>query len=562
MTDVQTSFTRITDLAPESNFRTRGCPAKNAVALSEHRRGTHWGAAEDGQHFLPSVGFKNESAMFLQNASTGNTQQVHKGPVGKERCTSRTEQAVSSQDLILTEASAPLFAGLSREGNLCAGTGAKNVFDSLAGGANPWVPRHLDQRPALSISEYVALTTVEVDESRGGSTAISSLQLNHQSKSQSDYQAPCPQIMDEAVLGRCAASTSTLRLPVPNLPMPQSGLPSYYNEMNPNLMIPPWHSTWYYGPQALVALDPTTPLVLSESPATQRLTPESLQLIPVQSSSVQRSTVPSSAFRWTGYEGPLSSLSSRQPQMDLKSSSITTPIVPNHCLNAYVSACHTGNSVTHAGNVRFQRVASPQEGSFRNRVCPSLMSRPDEDVELAARSTYVGSTGETIVEDSLRYCGQRDQSKRYRALRPTGEVQPGAKDGNPTITNGTRAMLHPEWGRWEQDWRRPQANLVKQERFPCPFCTTSFTRQHGLQRHMHNHWGRKNYRCPLCWKTFVRNDNCAAHVATHVEKPGRSRGKNKKWPLSMVQAHIPAQKLREKISRLYVKDMEKYVASQ
>ncbi|KAF9729979.1 hypothetical protein PMIN01_11912 [Paraphaeosphaeria minitans] len=123
-------------------------------------------------------------------------------------------------------------------------------------------------------------------------------------------------------------------------------------------------------------------------------------------------------------------------------------------------------------------------------------------------------------------------------------------------------MLHPNWGRCEQDWRRARANRAKQEKFPCPFCTRSFTRQHGLQRHLHNHWGSKNYSCPLCWKTFVRNDICVAHVATHVEKPGRSRGRNKKWPLAMVPAHIPTQKVRDRILRLYIKDIERYLANQ
>ena len=182
-------------------------------------------------------------------------------------------------------------------------------------------------------------------------------------------------------------------------------------------------------------------------------------------------------------------------------------------------------------------------------------------MERATRLAYVGSTRETIVKNSLQYCCELDQRKRYRNLRPTGEVQSGTKDGNPILPDGTRAKLHPNWGWCEQDWKRARANGAKQEKFPCPFCTRSFTKQHGLQRHIHNHWGRKKYSCPLCWKTFVRNNNCVAHVATHVEKPGRSHGRNKKWPLAMVQAHIPAQKVRERILRLYNKDMERYLAN-
>ncbi|KAL5370777.1 hypothetical protein DPSP01_014672, partial [Paraphaeosphaeria sporulosa] len=417
MTDVKKPDPRINDLAPESSVSTRVCPVAYADALSGHRRVTYWGPAVNGQRPLPSTGFKNGPALYLENDSTSNTQHVQRGPISKEKCTGRIKQEIASgmQDLILTDASATLSAGLSREGHLCASTGADNFFDTLPGGANSWVPQHLDQRPAPSIREHNTLATVERAEQFRGLAALPSLELNHQSKSHFDYQgnweAQCPQTIAEAVLCLYAGSTSTLRLPVLNPPLQEACPLSYYAETKPDLMIPPWPSTEHPGPHAPVAFNPVIPHAPSE--------------LPVKGLSVQSSIMPSSGVQWTGYEQPLSILSSLQRQIDLEGSSVTTHVVPNDSWNAYVSRCYMVHSAPYAGNICMQ-VASPQEGSFQNRICPSLMPRLDEDVEGAARLTYVGSTGETIVKNSLQYCCELDQSKRYRNLRPTGEVQSGA----------------------------------------------------------------------------------------------------------------------------------------
>ncbi|KAK7177276.1 hypothetical protein PSPO01_16677, partial [Paraphaeosphaeria sporulosa] len=369
MTDVKSPNPRINDLAPESNVRTRLCPAEYADALSEHRRVTYWGPAVNGQHPLTSTRLRNGHAMYLENGSTSNTQHVQGGPISEERCTGRIKQEISvgTQHLTLTETSATLFAGLLGGGHFCAGTCANNVFDSLPGGANSWRPQHLDQRPAPSVREHVnPLTTVERTEEFGGPTALPSLELNHQSNShfgyQGNWEAHCPQTMDEAELCLYAGSTSTLRLP--------------------DLMIPPWPSTEHPGPQAPVAFNPLIPLAPSESAVTQPLVLEPPQPIPVQGSSVKSSIMPSSGFRWTGYEQPLSSLSSLQPPIDQKGSSITTHVVPNERWNDYVSACYTANSVTYVGNMCIQG-ASPQEVSFQNKTCPPWTSRLHEDMERA-----------------------------------------------------------------------------------------------------------------------------------------------------------------------------------
>ncbi|KAL5428456.1 hypothetical protein PMIN06_012811 [Paraphaeosphaeria minitans] len=60
------------------------------------------------------MGFKNGPALYLENDSTSNTQHVQRGPISKEKCTGRIKQEIASgmQDLILTDASATLSAGL------------------------------------------------------------------------------------------------------------------------------------------------------------------------------------------------------------------------------------------------------------------------------------------------------------------------------------------------------------------------------------------------------------------------------------------------------------------
>ncbi|KAK1754163.1 hypothetical protein QBC47DRAFT_429757, partial [Echria macrotheca] len=58
-------------------------------------------------------------------------------------------------------------------------------------------------------------------------------------------------------------------------------------------------------------------------------------------------------------------------------------------------------------------------------------------------------------------------------------------------------------------------------RFPCPYCTRTYSGARHLNRHLLGHTSNQRYQCATCGKTFTRSDVCKIHLSrcsSHREK--------------------------------------------
>jgi hypothetical protein len=72
---------------------------------------------------------------------------------------------------------------------------------------------------------------------------------------------------------------------------------------------------------------------------------------------------------------------------------------------------------------------------------------------------------------------------------------------------------------------------------------------------MKTHSGRKDFICQLCLTEFNRNDNCWEHYWTHVHRPGKKNGRNKKHSLRRVLTYITDPKHTEKLLNKWMKEV-------
>lgn len=72
---------------------------------------------------------------------------------------------------------------------------------------------------------------------------------------------------------------------------------------------------------------------------------------------------------------------------------------------------------------------------------------------------------------------------------------------------------------------------------------------------MKTHSGRKDFVCQLCLTQFNRNDNCWEHYWTHVHRPGKKNGRNKKHSLKRVLTYIIDPKHTEKLLNKWQKEV-------
>ncbi|KAF2025723.1 hypothetical protein EK21DRAFT_116503 [Setomelanomma holmii] len=177
-----------------------------------------------------------------------------------------------------------------------------------------------------------------------------------------------------------------------------------------------------------------------------------------------------------------------------------------------------------------------------------------EDERQFRRSIYISSTGGKSVKREK----QVDAPKDRRRAR-----------------NKTNARLHADNGRYElcvegnielvpgtKVWRSHGEGSNRQPHF-CEMltngrpCGRKFRRQEHLHRHERTHSGRKDYICqiPCCRKEFNRNDNCWEHHWTHVHRPGKKDGRNKKCSLRRVLTFIDDPKHIEKLQNKWKKEV-------
>jgi hypothetical protein len=78
-------------------------------------------------------------------------------------------------------------------------------------------------------------------------------------------------------------------------------------------------------------------------------------------------------------------------------------------------------------------------------------------------------------------------------------------------------------------------------------CGRLFKRPEHLLRHRKTHAKIKDHFCRMCPKKFDRNDNCWAHAFTHVHRPDKKDGRNKKFSLRQVISVVSDPKQIDKL---------------
>jgi hypothetical protein len=185
---------------------------------------------------------------------------------------------------------------------------------------------------------------------------------------------------------------------------------------------------------------------------------------------------------------------------------------------------------------------SPQQVVFKRDTSPvwgkNELDSSDEDRRLT-RSIHETRTGGKSVKKERR---NGSVSKRK------------AKAKNPEFVarwvNGRRecrpGLLEKDPGTGKYRWadQQPRKKFLCQypyddddENIPedhSKICGKLFQRPEHRQRHRKTHCSDKDFPCLLCEKNFNRNDNCWAHGFTHVHRPGKKDGRNKKFSLRQV----------------------------
>jgi hypothetical protein len=191
------------------------------------------------------------------------------------------------------------------------------------------------------------------------------------------------------------------------------------------------------------------------------------------------------------------------------------------------------------------------EHSPRDIVVKQENTESPTDERRITRSIWVSSTGGKSVkkEEQAGMTKKKVRKSRSKAItRLHGERYEIWMDDDMEQIPGTKK------------WRRnggslsgkPQICEIEVAGVPCG---RKFQRQEHLHRHMKTHSGRKDFVCQLCLTEFNRNDNCWEHYWTHVHRPGKKNGRNKKHSLRRVLTYITDPKHTEKLLNKWRKEV-------
>jgi hypothetical protein len=180
-----------------------------------------------------------------------------------------------------------------------------------------------------------------------------------------------------------------------------------------------------------------------------------------------------------------------------------------------------------------------------------------EDAESSAddrrirRSIWVSSTGGKSVKKEGQTSLTKKKSRKSRSKAITrlhGDRFDLWLDDDVEQIPGTK-----KWRRnGDSTSGKPQVCEIAVNGQPCG---RKFRRQEHLHRHMKTHSGRKDFVCQLCLTQFNRNDNCWEHYWTHVHRPGKKNGRNKKHSLRRVLTYITDPKHAEKLYNKWRKEV-------
>jgi hypothetical protein len=167
------------------------------------------------------------------------------------------------------------------------------------------------------------------------------------------------------------------------------------------------------------------------------------------------------------------------------------------------------------------------------------------------RSIWVSSTGGKSVKKEEQAGATKKKSRKSRSKAITrlhGDRFDLWLDDDVEQIPGTK-----KWRRnGDCSSGKPQVCEIAVNGQPCG---RKFRRQEHLHRHMKTHSGRKDFVCQLCLTQFNRNDNCWEHYWTHVHRPGKKNGRNKKHSLRRVLTYITDPKHTEKLLNKWRKEV-------
>ncbi|KAH6085709.1 hypothetical protein HBI67_003920 [Parastagonospora nodorum] len=167
------------------------------------------------------------------------------------------------------------------------------------------------------------------------------------------------------------------------------------------------------------------------------------------------------------------------------------------------------------------------------------------------RSIWVSSTGGKSVKKEEQSGISKKKSRKTRS-----KAIPRLRDEHFEIWMDDDVEQIPGTKKWRRNGGntsgKPQICKIEIGGMPCG---RKFQRQEHLHRHEKTHSGNKPYVCQLCQTQFNRNDNCWEHYWTHVHRPGKKNGRNKKHSLKRVLSFIQDSKHIEKLHNKWRKEV-------
>lgn len=182
---------------------------------------------------------------------------------------------------------------------------------------------------------------------------------------------------------------------------------------------------------------------------------------------------------------------------------------------------------------------SPEQVIFKPESSPCCIKSELESADDCKR------VKRTIRETRTGGKSIKREKRDGKVAKPKGKDKPFiTKLWDGEIKNDRRFFQDPESGKFRYADEEPRQKFLckypfddDDESIPAnhpDICGKLFQRTEHRQRHRKTHSSNKDFPCLLCDKNFNRNDNCWAHGFTHVHRPGKKDGRNKKFSLRQV----------------------------
>jgi hypothetical protein len=225
-------------------------------------------------------------------------------------------------------------------------------------------------------------------------------------------------------------------------------------------------------------------------------------------------------------------------------------MAPNEALlgGAYVQI-DTANHDTDMSS--YDDVDVPLARSPQDVIVKTEDPETSSDERRIRRSIWVSSTGGKSVKKE-----EQSGIVKKKSRKPRSKAIPRLRDEHFEIWMDDDVEQIPGTKKWRRNGGnasgKPQICKIEVGGIPC---NRKFQRQEHLHRHEKTHSGRKDYVCQLCQTQFNRNDNCWEHYWTHVHRPGKKNGRNKKHSLQRVLSFIQDSKHIEKLHNKWRKEV-------